>query len=327
MENHVKKYIMDCDPGHDDAVALILAAKYLDLLGVTTVSGNQTLHKVTTNALKILEVIGRADIPVYQGSESPWIQKLETAPQFHGESGLDGPQVPAPTTKPQSMHAANFIVETVNKYQQLSLIATGPLTNLASALQMDHTISERIEEIFIMGGSLTYGNWTPAAEFNIYVDPEAAYKVFNSGIPIRLCGLNLTRQAFVNEKDLKILEDINNPVSLFCRDLLNFFISSGGRKAPFKGAVLHDVCAVAWAIDPTLIKAVDMHVQVELQGKFTRGMTVCDYRHTGSQDPKIDVNHDPILPPRGESPNCAVGLELDVERFFKLLYGTIESYQ
>ena len=322
----MKKYIMDCDPGHDDAIALILAAKHLDLLGITIVSGNQTLEKVTTNALKILAVIKRTDIPVYPGSENPWIQKLETAPQCHGESGLDGPQVPTPTTKPQTMHAANFIVETAKKNEKISLIATGPLTNVATALQLDHTISEKIEEIFIMGGSLTFGNWTPAAEFNIYVDPEAAYKVFNAGIPIRLCGLNLTRQAFVNEKNLKILEEINNQVSLFCRDLLKFFINPYGTRSHFERAHLHDVCAVAWAVDPTLIKAADMHVQIELQGKFTRGMTVCDYRHTDGEDPRIDVLHDPVLPPRGEKPNCAVGLELDVDAFFSLLYDTIRSY-
>ena len=322
----MKKYIMDCDPGHDDAVALILAAKHLNLLGVTVVSGNQTLEKVTTNALKVLEILKRTDIPVYPGSENPWLQKLETAPQFHGESGLDGPKVPTPTTKLQTTHAANFIVETAKKNEKITLIATGPLTNLATALELDHTISEKIEEIYIMGGSLTFGNWTPAAEFNIYVDPEAAYKVFNSGIPIKMCGLNLTRQALLTDKDLKILKEINNQVSLFCYDMLNFFMYPNGKKVPFATSHLHDVCAVAWAVDPTLIKSADMHVQIELQGKYTRGMTVCDYRHTENGNPQIDVIHDPIAPPRGEKPNCAVGLELDVDAFFSLLYNTIRSY-
>ncbi|MGV8026143.1 MAG: nucleoside hydrolase [Anaerolineaceae bacterium] len=322
----MKKYIMDCDPGHDDAIALILAAKHLDILGITTVGGNQTIEKVTINALKILEIINRTDIPVYPGSENPWIQELETASQVHGESGLDGPQVPNPTIKPQNTHAANFIVDTVKKNEKISLIATGPLTNLATALQLDHTISEKIEEIFIMGGSVTFGNWTPAAEFNIYVDPEAAYKVFNAGIPIKLCGLNLTRQAFMTQKDLAILQDINNKVSLFCRDLLKFFIDSCEKRAFIPGANLHDVCAVVWAIDDTLIKAVDMHVQIELQGNFTRGMTVCDYRHLRNEDPQIDLDHQPSMHFRGEKPNCAVGLELNMDAFFSLLYDTIKSY-
>lgn len=323
----MKKYIMDCDPGHDDAIALILAAKHLDLLGITTVGGNQTIEKVTTNALKVLEIIKRTDIPVYPGSQKPWIQKLETAPQFHGESGLDGPQVPDPVTKPQSMHAADFIVDMARKNKKVSLIATGPLTNLATALQLDHTISEKIEEIYIMGGSVTFGNWTPAAEFNIYVDPEAASKVFNSGIPIRMCGINLTRQSFVTQKDLAILKDINNQVALFCHDLLKFFIGTCEKSAYIAGANLHDVCAVAWAVDPGLIKAVDMHVQIELQGKFTRGMTVCDYRHVRSANPLIDLEHEPTMHFRGEKPNCAVGLELDVDAFFSLLYDTIRSYR
>lgn len=322
----MKKYIMDCDPGHDDAIALILAAKHLDILGITTVGGNQTIEKVTTNALKILEIMKRTDIPVYPGSENPWIQELETASQVHGESGLDGPQVPNPTIKPQNTHAANFIVDTVKKNEKICLIATGPLTNLATALQLDHTISEKIEEIFIMGGSATFGNWTPAAEFNIYVDPEAAYKVFNAGIPIKLCGLNLTRQANVTQKDLAILQDMNNQVSSFCYDLLKFFIDSCEKRTSIPGANLHDVCAVAWAIDDTLIKAVDMYVQIELQGKFTRGMTVCDYRHLRSEDPQIDLDHQPPMHFRGEKPNCAVGLELNVDAFFSLLYDTIKSY-
>ncbi len=323
----MKNYIMDCDPGHDDAVALILAAKHLNLLGVTTVAGNQTIEKVTNNALKILEVIKRTDIPVFPGSQHPWIQKLETAPQFHGSSGLDGPQLPEPTFKAKGKHAAQFIVETTNAHEKISLIATGPLTNLATALQLDHRIAKKIEEIFIMGGSVTYGNWTPAAEFNIYVDPEAAYKVFNSGIPIKLCGLNLTRQAFVTEDNtMRLLKEINNPVALFCYDLMKFFIDSSFKRSGMRGASLHDACAAAWAIDETLIKSVDMHVQVELKGEFTRGMTVCDYRHTSGSNPPVDIDHDPIKHPYGKSPNCKVGMELDINAFFSLLHETIRSF-
>ena len=322
----MKKYILDCDPGHDDAIALILAAKHLELLGITTVGGNQTIARVTKNALKILEVIGMGDIPVYPGSESPWIQELVTAPQFHGLSGLDGPETKEPIIQPKKIHAANFIVETARTHGKISLIATGPLTNIATALQLDHTLVEKVDAIYIMGGSVTFGNWTPSAEFNIYVDPEAAYKVFNSGIPIRLCGLNLTRQAFVTKKDLEILEKIDNNVARFCYELLKFFIKSYHKSAALDGAILHDVCAVAWAIDESLITSAELHVQVELQGKYTRGMTVCDYRHLQNENPLIELDHEAIKPFRGEPPNTAVGLALDVDRFFTLLYDTIRSY-
>ena len=322
----MKKVILDCDPGHDDAIAIILAAKHLNILGITTVGGNQTIEKVTTNALKILEVIGMQEIPVYPGSESPLVQKLVTAPQFHGVSGMDGPDLPEPTIKRKKMHAANFIAETANKHGKISLIATGPLTNIATALQLDNDLEKKVETIYIMGGSATFGNWTPAAEFNIYVDPEAAFKVFNSGIPIKLCGLNLTRQAFVTQKDLPILQAIKNDVSKFCQALLTFFIEAYYKSTALPGAILHDVCAVAWAIDENLITSVDIHVQIELQGKFTRGMTVCDYRHLQSDHTLKDLEHNPVLPLRGQSPNCALGVELDVDNFFTLLYDTIRSY-
>jgi len=323
----MKKFIIDCDPGHDDAIAIILAAKHLDIVGITTVAGNQTIEKVTTNALKILEVLELAHIPVYPGSNTPWIQKLETAPQFHGATGLDGPVLPLPSIKPQKTSAAQFITEAVKKHKKISIIATGALTNLATALQLDPSISGGIEEIFTMGGSATFGNWTPAAEFNIYIDPEAAYKVYNSGIPIKMCGLNLTRQAYITRKDIEILREINNKVALFCYDLLDFFIDSTIKSVNLSGGNLHDVCAAAWAVDETLINSMDMHVQIELNGKYTRGMTVCDHRHLRGSIPENDLDHNSSMPRRGLAPNCAVGLELNVEAFFSLIYDTIRSYK
>ena len=322
----MRKFIIDCDPGHDDAIAIILAAKHLDILGITTVAGNQTIEKVTINALKILEVLEMPRIPVHPGSNYPWIQKLEIAPQFHGTTGLDGPVLPDPSIKPQKTSAAQFITEAVKKHKRISIIATGALTNLATALQLEPSILNGIEGIFMMGGSATFGNWTPAAEFNIYVDPEAAYKVFNSGIPIKMCGLNLTRQSYVSRKDIEILREINNKVSLFCYDLLDFFIDSTRKSVNLPGGNLHDVCAAAWAVDETLIKSMDMHVQIELNGKYTRGMTVCDHRHLRGSDPENDLDHNSSMPRRGQAPNCAVGLELDVEAFFSLLYDTIRNY-
>lgn len=322
----MRKVILDCDPGHDDAFAIMLAAKHLDVLGITTVGGNQLLEKVTINALKVLEVTGMTHIPVYPGHSRPMICDLVTAPQFHGESGMDGPILPHPTIKPQNKHAVDFIVDTVMSTDNITLVGTGPLTNIAAAINREPRILDRVREISIMGGSATFGNWTPSAEFNIFVDPEAAYRVFNSGIHLKMCGLNLTRQAYVTAPELEHIQEIGNRVSKFCVDLLAFFIESSSKSAGLSGAVLHDPCAVAWLIDPSLIKAVDMHVTVELKGEFTRGMTVCDYRHLRGPEPSIDLHRTPTMDYRGIGPNSEVALELDVERFFELLYETIRAY-
>jgi pyrimidine-specific ribonucleoside hydrolase len=265
------RIILDCDPGHDDAFAIMLAAKHLDVLGISTVGGNQLLERVTINALKVLEVTGMTHIPVYPGHARPLVGDLVTAPQFHGESGMDGPVLPYPTIKPQSKHAVDFIVDTVMSTDDVTLVGIGPLTNIAAAINHEPRIVERVREITIMGGSVTFGNWTPAAEFNILVDPEAAYRVFNSGIHIKMCGLNLTRQAFATAREVKHIQEIGNRVSKFCVDLLTFFIESSRKSAGPNGSNLHDPCAVAWLIDPTLIKAANMHVTVELKGEFPVG--------------------------------------------------------
>ena len=215
----MKKVILDCDPGHDDAFAIILAAKHLDLLGITTIGGNCSLENVTINALKTLEVIGREDIPVYKGHECPLTMPLVTAPQFHGPSGMDGPVLPDPITKHQKKHAVDFIVDTVMTTEDVTLIATGPLTNIAAAINREPRIIERVKEISIMGGSVTYGNWTPMAEFNIFVDPEAAYRVFNSGIHVKMCGVNLTRQCLLTQKNIDEFRVIGTKTANFAADL------------------------------------------------------------------------------------------------------------
>lgn len=323
----MSKFIFDCDPGHDDAIAVILAAKHLDIIGLTTVGGNQTIDKVTTNALKVLDVIGMSHIPVHPGASAPWIQELEIAPMFHGDSGLDGPDLPAPSRAPREKAAAQFIVDAVKEHQRISLIATGPLTNLATALQIDPGITNGIDEIFIMGGSATFGNWTPAAEFNIYVDPEAAYKVFNAGIPLRMSGLNLTRQSYFTRRDMGMIRGVGTKVANFVYELLDFFIDTSMEEAHLSGGNLHDVVAAAWAVDPSLVKAVDMHVQIELNGQNTRGMTVCDSRHLRGKDPLIDIDHDATAERRGLAPNCAVGMELDTDAFFALIMDTLAQYE
>ena len=290
MENK-KKVILDCDPGHDDAFGIMLAVQHLDVLGITTIGGNCTLENVTRNAIKVLEVLGVADrIGVYPGHSCPMVAPLVTAPQFHGETGLDGPVLPEPTHAAQNKHAVDFIVDTVMSTDDVTLIATGPLTNIASAINREPRIVERVKELCIMGGSVTYGNWTPAAEFNIFVDPEAASRVFNSGMHVKMTGINLTRQSELT------------------------------------GATMHDACAVAWVIYPSLITAVPMHIDIELHGALTRGMTVCDYRHLRGTVPAVDLERTPTMGYRGEEPNAEAALELDFPGFVDLLNSTLENY-
>lgn len=323
----MKKVILDCDPGHDDAFAIMLAAQHLDLLGVTTIGGNCSLENVTTNALKTLEVIGRTDIPVYPGNPGPLVSKLVTAPQFHGESGMDGPVLPDPVTKPQKKHGVDFIVETVMSTDHVTLIATGPLTNIADAIIREPKIVDRVDDLYIMGGSVTYGNWTPTAEFNIFVDPEAAYKVFNSGLRVHMCGINLTRQCFLHQEHIDEFRRIGTKAANFAADLVEYFLKTTEKNACLPGCNLHDACAAAWVICPDLIQAAPMHITVELKGEFTRGMTVCDYRHLRGSEPAVDLLRTPAMEPRGEEPNAEAALELDFEGFMQLLYKTLKEYK
>ena len=323
----MRKVIMDCDPGHDDAFAIMLAAQHLDLIGVTTVAGNSSLEKTTVNALKILEAIGRSDVPVYAGHSVPLVAPLITAPMFHGESGLDGPVLPPPSAKAMDRHAVDFIVDSAMSIDGLTLIATGPLTNVAAALNREPRIAARIREIAIMGGSVTYGNWTPAAEFNIYVDPEAAYRVFNSGVHVKMAGLNITQQACITPKEFKRIAAVPTKAGKFAAELLTFFMGSSMKIAGIHGADLHDAVTAAWLIKPELVKAAPMHITVELRGQYTRGMTVCDYRHLRSDRPDVDLARNSEYEPRGEAPNAEAGLELDFEGFVRLIVDTLAAYK
>lgn len=322
-----KKVILDCDPGHDDAFAIMLAVQNLDVLGITTIGGNCTLENVTRNAIKTLEVLGKADeIGVYPGHERPLVAPLVTAPQFHGETGLDGPVLPEPTHKPQDKFAVDFIVDTVMSTDDVTLIATGPLTNIAAALNREPRLVERVKEICVMGGSVTFGNWTPAAEFNIYVDPEAAYRVFNSGLHVKMTGINLTRQCCVTEKHIAKFREIGTKAANFAADLADYFLETCEDETHLTGATIHDACAAAWVIDPNLIKSAPMHIDIELKGELTRGMKVCDYRHLRGVDPAVDLEREPQMDFRGEAPNAEAALELDFPGFMDLLYTTLRNY-
>ena len=323
----MKKVILDCDPGHDDAFAIMLAVQHLDVLGITTIGGNCTLENVTRNAIKVLEVLGKADeIGVYPGHDRPMVVPLVTAPMFHGETGLDGPVLPDPVHAPREMHAVDFIVDTVMNTDDVTIIATGPLTNIAAALNREPRIAERVSEICIMGGSVTFGNWTTAAEFNIYVDPEAAYRVFNCGAHVKMTGINLTRQCCMTQEHVGRFRQIGTRAANLAADLTEFFIEQDIKQGEPPIACMHDACAAAWIVNPDLITAAPMHIDVELAGSLTRGMTVCDYRHLRGVNPEVDIERESQMAYRGKAPNAEAALELDFPGFMNLLYDTLSAY-
>ncbi|EKB20231.1 pyrimidine-specific ribonucleoside hydrolase RihA [Aeromonas veronii] len=272
--------ILDCDPGHDDAIALILAlaSPELKVLAVTTSAGNQTPDKTLNNALRILTLLGRDDIPVAAGAPKPLARELIIADNVHGESGLDGPKLPDPAFAPQAMTGIELMARCLRESPQLvTLVPTGPLTNIALLLAAHPELKGKIARIVLMGGAAGAGNWTPAAEFNIYVDPEAADMVFKSGIPITMCGLDVTHEAQVMDEDIERVRAIINPVAQCVAGLLDFFmIYHRDPKWGFAGAPLHDPCTIAWLLAPELFHGVECRVDIETRGEHTVGMTVVD---------------------------------------------------
>ncbi|SVC04414.1 uncharacterized protein METZ01_LOCUS257268, partial [marine metagenome] len=280
-----------------------MAAKHLDVLGITTVSGNESIDNVTSNALKIVEFGNLTDIPVIRGAEGPLFRDAVYASHVHGKSGMDGAEIPEPTTKLQEGHAVDFIIDTAMSTSDLVLLPMGPLTNIALALRKEPKLRDRIKLMSIMGGSSTSGNYTAAAEFNIYVDAEAADIVFRSEIPILMSGLNLTRQVLAKQEHIDEIREINNSTAQVVADLLTFYLGTSTRHS-HDGAAMHDPCAVAAMIDPTMIEFEPMHVVVETTGTHTYGMTLCDVR-PGSV--------------KSKPANMEVAVTIDSDRFFKLL--------
>lgn len=278
--------ILDCDPGHDDAIALILAlaSPELKVLAVTTSAGNQTPDKTLNNALRILTLLGRDDIPVAAGAPKPLARELIIADSVHGESGLDGPKLPDPAFAPVAMTALELMAKCLRESPEpVTLVPTGPLTNIALLLAAHPELKSKIARIVLMGGAAGAGNWTPAAEFNIYVDPEAADMVFKSGLPITMCGLDVTHEAQVMDEDIERVRAITNPVAQCVAGLLDFFmIYHRDPKWGFAGAPLHDPCTIAWLLAPALFHGVECRVDIETGGTHTSGMTVVDrYGLTG----------------------------------------------
>lgn len=276
-----QKIIIDTDPGQDDAVAILLAlaSPELELLGLTVVAGNVPLERTLQNALTICELGGRPDLPVHAGCDGPLAGALVTAEHVHGASGLDGIELPAPRMRPATGHAVDFLVETLRREpaSSVTLVAIGPLTNLATAFDRAPDIAVRVGRIVLMGGAWSeLGNVTPAAEFNIHVDPEAAARVFGSGAEIVVLPLDVTHKALTSRDWAEELRR-TGPVGRAVASWTSFYERFDRAKYGGEGAPLHDPCAVAWLIAPGLFSGRRVNVEIETEGRLTRGMTVVDW--------------------------------------------------
>jgi inosine-uridine nucleoside N-ribohydrolase len=309
------KAIIDCDPGHDDVMAILLGGRTLDILGITPVHGNASLVDTTRNARQTVEFAGLTSIPIAVGMPRPLVREPRYAPDTHGKSGLDGPTLGPPTVPLHPQHAVDFILDQSRTVEDLYLVPVGPLTNIACALQRDPTLPTRVKGISLMGGSLTVGNSTPTAEFNIYCDPEAAHVVFTSGIPIKMVGLNVTHQVLATAERRAQIRKIGSTTSTHVADMLDFY-----SRHEAAGGSMHDPLAVAALIDPEVLTFEPMHVAIELNGAHTYGMTVCDARHLRHDGP--GVRH----APRGAPPNAEVAVAVNADRFWELFLDALATY-
>ncbi len=295
--------ILDGDPGHDDAIAWVLAAASdeFDIKAITTVAGNQTLEKVTYNARRIAALL-HLDIEVAKGRNKPLCGDLIIAPNFHGETGLDGPVLPEPRNELSKLSAIEMMEKVLRESdEKVTIITTGAQTNIAALLLSHPELKDKIELISTMGGGLRNGNWTSGAEFNILVDPEAAYNVYHSGVPLQMCGLDVTERALVYPEDWQRIRELNNPVAEVVAGWFDFFfihVSSLG----WKGATTHDPCAVLSILHPEIFTIKDYYVDIELSGKYCRGATIADYHNR-----------------LGNKPNCRCVVDVDREKFVEYL--------
>ncbi len=307
-----KKIILDCDPGHDDAIALLLAHGNpdIELLAVTTVVGNQTLNKVTRNALCIAHIANIHDVPFAAGCHRPLVREIKTAPDIHGETGLDGPVLPEPTMKLDARHAVDLIIDVImeNPPNSVTLVPTAGLTNIAMAVRKAPQIVERVKEVVLMGGGYHKGNRSAVAEFNIVIDPEAAHIVFNEKWPLTMVGLDLTHQAQATPDIIDAIAQINTRTSQFVLDALKFYGDRYREHQGFGYPPVHDPCAVAYVIDPHVMTTQKVPVNIELTGTLTTGMTVADFRF-----------------PPPEDCHTQVAVKLDCARFWQLVIDALKT--
>ena len=282
------KIILDCDPGHDDAIALLLAHgnPEIELVGVTTVMGNQTIDKVTRNALAVARVAGITRVPFAKGAHRPLVRTIEVAESIHGESGLDGPVLPDAEIELDDRHAVDFIIDTVMASEpgEITLVPTGALTNIAMAVRKEPRIASRVKQVVLMGGGFHVGNWSATSEFNIVIDPEAAHIVFNESWPLTMVGLDLTHEALATPDVAAAIAAVGTAPARFVGELLEFFGETYKDEQGFDYPPVHDPCAVAFVIDPTVMETVRAPLDVELTGTLTLGMTVADFRAPAPED-------------------------------------------
>jgi inosine-uridine nucleoside N-ribohydrolase len=299
-----ERILLDCDPGHDDAIALLLAlaSPEVELVGVTTVAGNQTLDKTTANAIRVLDLVGGDDVPVAAGADRPLVREIRVAANVHGETGLDGPDLPPPSRAPLGQHAADYLAEHV---AGTTLVATGPLTNVA--LMLAAHPDARPDRIVLMGGAIAEGNVTPAAEFNVWADPEAAARVFSSGLDVTMVGLDVTHRALVTTQHKERLRAAGR-VGRTVAELLDFYDRFHREVYGFDGSPIHDAVALAYAFRPDLLETRELNVEIECASELCRGRTVVDlWRRTGRE------------------PNAKVAVGIDADAFVELLVERVGS--
>jgi inosine-uridine nucleoside N-ribohydrolase len=304
------RIILDCDPGHDDAIALMLAlgSSEVELLGVTTVAGNQTLAKTTANAIRVLDHLGRVETPVAAGAQRPLVREGYFVGHVHGESGLDGSELPPPAREPESEHAIDWIAKTLAAESgPVTLVPTGPLTNVALFIARYPELAQRLERIVLMGGAIGEGNVTPAAEFNIWADPEAAQRVFSSGLDLTMVGLDVTQKALMTQAHVDRLLPAGRAGRLVA-DLYAFYSRHHKERHGWDGAPVHDALAVAQVIDGSLLRTSYCGVVVDTGPELSRGRTYVD--RWGAA---------------GWRANCHVAVDVDADRFLELLIERISS--
>lgn len=307
-----RKIILDCDPGHDDAIAIMLAAKNpaIDLLGITVVAGNQTLDKTLVNTLHVCQYLD-LDVPVYKGCGQPMIRdKQVIAPEIHGESGLDGPQFEALTRKPESQHAVNYIIDTLLASDgNITVVTTGPMTNLAMALRLCPDILPRIHEIVLMGGCYQLGNMTPAAEFNVLADADAAHVVFTSGRRITMVGLDVTRKVLCLPAIVERMGKNQTKAAKLFVDLMTFFNQTQKAVFGWDGGPLHDPVTIAYLLDPTVLTTKACFTQIDIRSEQSYGRTNCDLFNIFKRPP-----------------NSLVAVDIDVAKFWDIIETGIRAY-
>ena len=307
--------LIDCDPGHDDAIALLLALARPEwhVETVSIVAGNTTLPNAVRAALQVLTVADRTEVPVHAGRDRPLERALRTAAHVHGESGLEGPVLPEPTVAARPEHAVDLLAARLGRARDegrpVEVAATGPLTNLGAVLRRDPTLARGVSRLVVMGGAITEGNVTPAAEFNIWVDPEAAAEVFDADLDITMVGLDVTHRAILPTARFEELRDLGTPVGTLAAELCDYFLRFHARTYGFDGVPIHDACAVAALLDPTLVETRHLRVDVETSSRHCDGRTVVD-----------------LWEVTGREPNVHVGVDVDRERFLDLLLGSLASY-